>query len=267
MLQTSIHLLNLVYPDSSCCRDKINRAAGRRSVGSVFCSPFIKFTVTSKWRFHYRDSYVIGFYRDQTPCVHLPGLAKNSPTLTRTAPNYTTEPLAVRSRAKSSITQSLINFLMKSLIFISACLIINSCAISLSDMKHKIGNGYYYLGEGVTQRYIYHSSDERSQSIDEISIWPTVCSFEYDENFIIVKQAPNEKAIKQFLIFFEDKSSESTDSLMKTDKSFINMLAADTCYWIIIKKTMVTNGPFNYPDFIKQRQLLGVPIKLKLYRD
>ncbi len=89
----SIHLLNLVYPDSSCTRDKVSRAAGRRAVGSVFCSPFIKCTVTSKLRFHYRDSYVIGFYRDQTTCVRLPGLAKNSPTLTQTAPNYTTEPL------------------------------------------------------------------------------------------------------------------------------------------------------------------------------
>jgi hypothetical protein len=94
MLTTSFHLLNLVYPDSSCCRDKVNRAAGRRAVGSVFCSPFIQCIVTSKWRFHYRDSYVISFYRDQTTCVHLPGLAKNSPTPTQTSPNYTTEPLA-----------------------------------------------------------------------------------------------------------------------------------------------------------------------------
>ncbi len=94
MLENSFHLYNLVYPDSSCCRDKISRAAGRRAVGSVFCSPFIKCTVTSKWRFHYRDSYVIGFYRDGTTSRHLPGLAKNSPTLTRTAPNHTTEPLA-----------------------------------------------------------------------------------------------------------------------------------------------------------------------------
>jgi hypothetical protein len=93
MLATSFHLLNLVYPDSSCCRDKISRAAGRRAVGSVFCSPFIKCTVTSKWRFHYRDSYVIGFYRDKTTSRHLPGLAKNSPTPTQAAPNYTTEPL------------------------------------------------------------------------------------------------------------------------------------------------------------------------------
>jgi hypothetical protein len=94
MFETSIHLLNLVYPDSSCCRDKVSRAAGRRAVGSVFCSPFIKCTVTSKRRFHYRDLYVIGFYRDKTTSRHLPGLAKNSPTPTQTAPNYTTEPLA-----------------------------------------------------------------------------------------------------------------------------------------------------------------------------
>jgi hypothetical protein len=93
MLSTSFHLLNFVHLDLSCCRDKVNRAAGRRAVGSIFCSPFIKCNVTSKWRFHYRDSYVIGFYRDQTTCVHLPGLAKNSPTPTQTAPNYTTEPL------------------------------------------------------------------------------------------------------------------------------------------------------------------------------
>ena len=42
MLSTSFYLLNLVYPDSSCCRDKVSRAAGQRAVGSVFCSPFRK---------------------------------------------------------------------------------------------------------------------------------------------------------------------------------------------------------------------------------
>jgi hypothetical protein len=93
MLVNSFHLLNFVYLDSSCCRDKVSRAAGRRSVGSVFCSPFIEYTVTSKLSFYYRDSCVISFYRDGTTCVRLPGLAKNSPTLTQTAPNYTTGPL------------------------------------------------------------------------------------------------------------------------------------------------------------------------------
>jgi hypothetical protein len=87
------HLFKFRHLDSSCCRDKVSRAAGRRSVGSVFCSPLRKWTVTSKLRFHYRDSYVREFYRDGTTCVHLPGLAKNSPTPTQTAPNHTTEPL------------------------------------------------------------------------------------------------------------------------------------------------------------------------------
>jgi len=74
-----------VYPDSSCCRDKVNRAAGRRSVGSVFCFPFIKCTLTIKLPSYYRDYYVIRLYRDETTSVRLPRLAKNSPTLTQTA--------------------------------------------------------------------------------------------------------------------------------------------------------------------------------------
>ena len=79
------NLFNFVHLDSSCCRDKVSRAAGRRAVGSVFCSPFIKCTLTSKLRCYYRDYYVIRLYRDETTSIHLPGLTKNSPTLTRTA--------------------------------------------------------------------------------------------------------------------------------------------------------------------------------------
>ena len=70
MLAASSRLLNLVYPDSSCTRDKVNGAAGRRAVGSVFCSPFIKFTVTSA--------------NPDTPPLRRGRLP---------APDYTTEPL------------------------------------------------------------------------------------------------------------------------------------------------------------------------------
>ena len=84
-----------------CCT-RTNPAAETKSiglqadarVGSVFCSPFIKCTMTSKNRIHYRDSYVSGLYRDQTTSVRLPGLAKNLPTLTQTATNQTAGPLA-----------------------------------------------------------------------------------------------------------------------------------------------------------------------------
>ena len=74
--KTLHNLLNFVYHDYSCCRDKVNRAAGRRAVGSVFCSPFIKFTLTSKLHTYYRDSYVIRLYLDEKTTGHLPGLAK-----------------------------------------------------------------------------------------------------------------------------------------------------------------------------------------------
>jgi hypothetical protein len=102
MLPTSIHLLNFRYHDKSCYRDKVSRAACQRAVGSIFCSPFIEYTMTSKLRSYYRDSYVISFYRDGTTCVHLPGLAKNSPTLTQTATYYTTEPLGCNNVKSSS---------------------------------------------------------------------------------------------------------------------------------------------------------------------
>jgi hypothetical protein len=39
----------LQHPDKSCIRDKVIWAAGRRTSGSVFCSPFIMFTMTSNF--------------------------------------------------------------------------------------------------------------------------------------------------------------------------------------------------------------------------
>ena len=39
----------LWHPDKSCIRDKVTRAAGRRAAGSVFCSPFRKFILKSKF--------------------------------------------------------------------------------------------------------------------------------------------------------------------------------------------------------------------------
>jgi hypothetical protein len=39
----------LLHPDKSCIRDKVKWAAGRRAAGSVFCSPFRKFILTSNF--------------------------------------------------------------------------------------------------------------------------------------------------------------------------------------------------------------------------
>ena len=64
--------------------------------------------MTSKWRFHYRDSYVIGLYRDKTTFVHLSGLAKNSPTLTRTATQLNRRAVMFKPMQGSNYSKALI---------------------------------------------------------------------------------------------------------------------------------------------------------------
>jgi len=53
----------LWHPDKSCIRDKVAWAAGRRAAGSVFCSPFIKFTMTRNFatftRTHTQESFIL----------------------------------------------------------------------------------------------------------------------------------------------------------------------------------------------------------------
>ena len=99
-----------MYHDYSCCRDKVNRAAGLRAVGSVFCSPFRKCTLTINFLAIYRDSYVRQFYLDEKTTGRLPGLAKNSPTPTQTATPHTTGPLCCNNILSSSARLPQIQF-------------------------------------------------------------------------------------------------------------------------------------------------------------
>ena len=58
MRVNSFRLLNLVYHDNSCYRDKVNRAAGQRAVVMVFAMPLRQ------------------LYRDGTILAHLSGLSR-----------------------------------------------------------------------------------------------------------------------------------------------------------------------------------------------
>jgi hypothetical protein len=70
--------------------------------------------MTSKLRFHYRDSYVRELYHDGTTCVRLPGLAKNSPALTQTATNHTGWPLSkMRGTSHYSATRTTSNIIYR----------------------------------------------------------------------------------------------------------------------------------------------------------
>lgn len=80
---------------------------------------------------------------------------------------------------------------MRYLTAIILILSITSCGISFSDINLSLGDGYYFLGEGRSQSYIYSTYNIEKPAIDEIVIWPTVISYDFDGNFIIVKQSPN----------------------------------------------------------------------------
>ena len=85
-------VFNLSQPIKSC-GTRTDPAAETESIGlpvdasaswrsSVFCSPFIMYTLIREFLTVYRDSNARDFYLDRRNCIHLPGLAKNSPTLT-----------------------------------------------------------------------------------------------------------------------------------------------------------------------------------------
>lgn len=88
MVSTSFHLYNFVYPDSSCCRDKVNRAAGRRAVVMVFASPSGQFyrDVTNPYHLS-RLTHLDNFIVTTKSCSSIGTLQKHMPTLTQTATN------------------------------------------------------------------------------------------------------------------------------------------------------------------------------------
>ncbi len=86
-------LLNFWYHDKSCYRDKVNRAAGRRTVVMVFASPsgqFYRDVTTSR---HLSGlTHLDNFIVTRKSCPSIGTVQKHMPTLTQTATPHTTGP-------------------------------------------------------------------------------------------------------------------------------------------------------------------------------
>ena len=80
----------------------------------------------------YRDSYAREFYPDKTNCIHLPGLAKNSPTLTPTATQLNRRAVSEHFRA---LQRRFIERNMKTII--NSIVIIALSLISCNKVKYK----------------------------------------------------------------------------------------------------------------------------------
>jgi hypothetical protein len=92
--QNYSHLSNFQYRDYSCCRDKVNRAAGRRAVVMVFASPSGQFYLDVTTSFHLSGlSHLDNFIVTRKSCPLTGTLQKRMPTPTQTATPHTTGPL------------------------------------------------------------------------------------------------------------------------------------------------------------------------------
>jgi len=88
-------LLKFRYRDCSCCRDKVNRAAGRRAVVMVFASPSGQIYHDLTTPYHLPGlSRLDNFIVTRKSCTLTGTLQKRMPTPTQTATPHTTGPLA-----------------------------------------------------------------------------------------------------------------------------------------------------------------------------
>jgi hypothetical protein len=84
-----------VYRDYSCYRDKVNRAAGQRTVVMVFASPSGQFYRDATTSRHLSGlSHLDNFIVTRKSCPLTGTLQKRMPTPTQTATPHTTGPLA-----------------------------------------------------------------------------------------------------------------------------------------------------------------------------
>src|SRR5450759_4470216 len=99
MRATSPYLLKFRYRDKSCCRDNVNRAAGRRAVVMVFAYPSGQFYLDVTNSYYLSGlSHLDNFIVTRKSCPLTGTLQKHMPTLTQTATPHTTGPLWLISR-------------------------------------------------------------------------------------------------------------------------------------------------------------------------
>lgn len=75
-----------------------------------------------------------------------------------------------------------------------------------------------------------------------------VKNYNYDEQYIIVKQIPTFKIAKYYWMNFSEHDKDSVAELISKSKMF------NVCYWIIRKKDSTVFGPMKKNGFFKEKE-------------
>lgn len=133
----------------------------------------------------------------------------------------------------------------------------------------ELGEGCYFL---VYSREISHVTCPYTR---KLGVYGEISAFNYDADFIIVRQRPSKSAHTSLLfidLFAEtkDKSKEEAlmchrkaDSLIDNDEFFVNVLRHPVNYWIISRKEKKLLGPYNEVEYTAMCKQLNIQQKLK----
>ena len=126
-------------------------------------------------------------------------------------------------------------FIFLFFIFLFLCLFIFLLLLSGYTDCTDLGSGFSYY-------------DDNKHILGKIDIPPTIISYDYDDDFIVAKQKPQEF---NYAIY--------------NKRDYIYPLGRDTVYyWLIIKESQQVIGALDYDSFQELKKKYKVPDKLLL---
>lgn len=144
---------------------------------------------------------------------------------------------------------------------------------NLSDEAVELGNGYLYVNEGSTAKYIFSDNPPYGD------IGGKVLDYDYNSEFIVAVQAPSIQEYRNMVAFdlrgnrqeyptnsTSDrlKSEHIADSIIKHDPYYQSVFAHKQNYWIVSHRLGKTFGPLQKQEYLNLRQKLGVPESVAL---
>ncbi|NQY29602.1 MAG: hypothetical protein HRT69_09025 [Flavobacteriaceae bacterium] len=182
--------------------------------------------------------------------------------------------IIIKKKMKRIRTSSVTMF---KLIFIGIIVFsIQSCQEGSS--MEKLGEGYSYYDTGTIFKNIlrrkessYPPTDKFNlKYIKEENVYSKIISYSFNEKFILIIQEPNKRGhvvgIKFELedVYSNEKSELIADSLINNDPYYQKVFSRELNYWIISHQEDSLYGPYSKQQYLKKREVLKIPEKLKL---